>query len=170
MISWKALAVARAFLAVSGVLLIASACTDQDLRTPSGDLHRVARVFDGDTISLSGGEVVRYVGVDAPELNPESGEPECYAPEAARRNRELVGGHWVRLEADRTNRDVYGRLLRYVFVEDKFVNAELVREGYAYSYYRPPDVSRYEELLQLELAAEAAGRGLWGTCQKNVDP
>lgn len=158
------------FVCMVGCLFAVSACTARPERTPTEDFHWVERVIDGDTIALSNGEVVRYLAMDAPELDPESGEPECYAAEAAIHNRDLVEGRWIRLEADRTNRDAFGRLLRYVFVDGLFVNAELVREGFAYSYYRPPDTSRYEQLLRLELAAEAAERGLWGACDTEADP
>lgn len=147
-----------------------AACTSQPSRTPTAGRQRVERVVDGDTIALINGEFVRYLGVDAPELSPEGGDAECYALQAAARNRELVQGRWVQLEVDRTDRDSYGRWLRYVYVDGLFINAELVRGGFAYSLYRPPDTSRYDELLRLELEAEEHARGLWGVCQGDVAP
>lgn len=81
------------------------------------------------------------------------------------RNEELVGGKRVRLEMDSTNRDRYGRLLRYVYIDDVLINKVLVEEGFAYSSYYPPDLEHYDELLDLELAAEDAGRGLWSACR-----
>ena len=129
------------------------------------DLFLVSFVIDGDTILLESGESVRYLGIDAPETNHPRRGPECYGAEATERNRELVEGELVRLEFDTTDRDAYGRLLRYVYVDNTFVNALLVEEGFAYSYFYPPDTKHYAELLALELAAEVAGRGMWFACQ-----
>lgn len=129
------------------------------------DLFLVSLVIDGDTILLESGESVRYLGIDTPETNHPRRGSECYGPEATERNRELIEGKLVRLEFDTTDRDAYERLLRYVYVGNTFVNAVLVEEGFAYSYYYPPDTKHYDELLELELAAEAAGRGLWSACQ-----
>jgi micrococcal nuclease len=127
--------------------------------------HLVVHVIDGDTIVLESGDVVRYLGIDAPELDHSGTGPECFGQEAADRNRELVERKRVHLQSDVTDRDAYGRLLRYVFAQDTFVNAQLVREGYAFSSYYPPDVRHYEALLALELAAQEAGAGLWAACE-----
>jgi len=130
-----------------------------------GDLHLVSQVIDGDTIMLDSGESVRYLGMDTPETHHPIQGLECYGPEATERNRELVDGEAVRLEADTTDRDAYGRLLRYVYVGNTFINAVLVEEGFAYSSFYPPDTKHYDELLELELSAEAGGLGLWAACQ-----
>ncbi len=126
----------------------------------------VARVIDGDTMKLSDGRTVRYIGVDTPEVRRRRGgewvrEPEPYAVEATEANRRLVEGRAVRLEQDVQSHDRYGRLLVYVYVDDLFVNAELVRQGYAVPLTIPPNV-KYAELFR-ELAREArqAQRGLW---------
>ena len=119
---------------------------------------RVVRVIDGDTIEIAGGARVRYIGIDTPEVYPQT---EYYGPEAWVRNRELVGGEVVTLERDVTDKDRYGRLLRYVYIDSVFVNAELVRLGYARAISYPPD-TKYQELLsQLEDEAREAKRGLW---------
>ena len=55
---------------------------------------------------------------------------------------ELVAGKEVRLEKDKTGRDKYGRLLRYVYVDDVFVNKKLVRDGFAYAQAYSPDIGR----------------------------
>jgi len=127
--------------------------------------HLVVHVIDGETIVLESGEVVRYLGIDTPETVHPSKGTECYGPEASERNRQLVEDKWVRLEADQTDRDAYGRLLRYVYAGQTFVNAKLVEDGYAYSSYYPPDTKHYDELLTLELYAEEEGRGLWSACR-----
>lgn len=126
----------------------------------------VVRVIDGDTIEVDiGGTLykVRYIGINTPEtVHPTRGE-EPYGKEASAKNRELVDGKVVRLERDVSEADKYGRLLRYVWVGDLFVNAELVRLGYAQVVTYPPDVKYQDLFLQLQREAREAGRGLWGT-------
>jgi micrococcal nuclease len=127
----------------------------------------VLRVIDGDTIEvdLDGRtEDVRYIGVDTPET-VKPGEPvQCFGPEASAFNHELVEDRVVRLEFDHELRDVYGRLLAYVFTGGRFVNAELIEGGYARTLEIEPNTSRAEQLGRLEDAAGAAGRGLWDAC------
>jgi micrococcal nuclease len=126
--------------------------------------YLVVYVVDGETILLENGESVRYLGIDAPETQHPTRGLECFGPEATERNRQLVEGKFVRLEKDQTDRDNYDRLLRYVYVNDLFVNGLLIEEGYAFSYYYPPDLKHYQELLTLELKAEQKGLGLWSVC------
>ena len=118
---------------------------------------RVLRVIDGDTIVISGQYRVRYIGIDAPEV----GEP--YYEEATEYNRYLVGGKTVEMETDVTDKDRYGRLLRYVYVDGTFVNAELVRQGYATVYPRDrfPDNRYHDRLLEAQSEAQAARKGIW---------
>ncbi len=132
----------------------------------NGDFYVVMQVIDGDTIYLDNGESVRYLGINAPETQHPTKGNECYGVEATRRNSQLVEGKTVRLEKDVTDRDKYGRLLRYVFVNGIFVNAILVEEGFAYSSYYPPDTKYYKYLLEIELVAEKDGRGLWHDCSQ----
>ncbi len=127
----------------------------------------VDRVVDGDTIEVQLGgdeEDVRYIGIDTPESVKPDSPVECFGPEASERNHELVDGQRVRLVFDRERRDVYGRLLAYVYVGDDFINAELVRGGYARTLEIEPNTSRAEQLGRLEQEAADAGRGLWGAC------
>ncbi len=128
---------------------------------------RVVRVVDGDTIEVSidgRGDDVRYIGVDTPET-VKPGEPvECFGPEASEFNHELVEGRVVMLEFDRELRDVYDRLLAYVFVGDTFVNEELIRGGFARTLEIEPNTSRAGQLAEVEQQAGDDGRGLWGTC------
>jgi micrococcal nuclease len=124
----------------------------------------VVRIVDGDTIHVRIGdrtEKVRYIGVNTPEVHhPRKGE-EPGGREASRVNRDLVAGKHVRLEFDVRDRDRYGRLLAYVWLDDVMVNAELVRLGYAQVMTVPPNV-RYQQLfLKLQRDAREAGRGLW---------
>jgi len=117
----------------------------------------VTSVIDGDTVELADGRRVRYLGIDTPE----SGE--YYAEEATARNKELVEGKTVELQRGDRDQDEYGRLLRYVYVDGVFVNAELIAGGYAKAYIFEPD-DRYSQILvQLEQYAKMRERGLWAT-------
>jgi len=127
----------------------------------------VSRVVDGDTIEVDlGGEEedVRYIGIDTPETVKPDTPVQCYGPEASERNHELVEGQRVRLVFDRERRDVYGRLLAYVYVGDDFINGDLIEGGYARTLEIEPNTSRAEQLARLQREASDAGRGLWGAC------
>lgn len=113
------------------------------------------RVIDGDTIVIQGEERVRYIGIDAPERDEPLGQA------ATELNRKLVEGKRVRLERDVSDRDRYGRLLRYVYVDGTLVEAELVRQGLARVRAYPPDTKHHQELSALEQEARQAGRGVW---------
>ena len=123
--------------------------------------YLVTRVIDGDTIELANGEKVRYIGVDTPELHHPQKEVEYYAQEAYEANRRLVEGKRVRLELDVEERDRYGRILAYVYVDDLMVNEWLVANGYARVATFPPNVKYAERFLQLEREAHQAKVGLW---------
>ncbi len=101
---------------------------------------------------------MRYIGIDAPEVHPEL---EAFGLEAWEANRELVEGKIIYLERDMSETDKYGRLLRYVYVNDILVNAELVRTGLAYAKAYPPDTKYQDYLEELEQEARQASRGIW---------
>ncbi len=134
------------------LLLLICGCTSPP------DTALVIQVIDGDTIVIEGGYRVRYIGIDTPEIHPQL---DPYGMEALQANRELVEGKIVRLERDVSQTDRYGRLLRYVYVDGIFVNAELVRLGLAYAKAYPPDIKHQEDLEKLEGEARQAGRGIW---------
>ena len=101
---------------------------------------------------------MRYIGIDTPEVHPRL---EAYGREAWQANRKLVEGKKVRLERDVSEKDRYGRLLRYVYVDDVLVEAELVRQGLARAKAYPPDTKYQDYLEQLEAEAKKAGLGMW---------
>jgi len=119
---------------------------------------RLVRVLDGDTIEVEiEGRTyrVRYIGIDAPERG------QAFYAEAASANRRLVEGKPLRLVRDVSETDRYGRLLRYVFAGEVFVNRALVEGGYAQAMTVPPDVSCAGAFRAAEREARSAGRGLW---------
>lgn len=130
-------------------LLLPSSCK------PSAQSVTVVKVVDGDTIVIENGYHVRYIGVDSPEAD------ELYYSEAKQMNADLVEGKQVRLEADVTDKDKYGRLLRYIYADDVFVNAEMVRQGGAWASAYPPDVKYQVYLEAMENEARQLKRGFW---------
>lgn len=133
-------------------------------------LYEVFEVNDGDTITvnISGrAEKVRMIGVDTPELHHPQKPVQCFAAAASQFTKNLIGANSVRLEADQLddNRDLYGRLLRYVFLPDgTLVNAEIIKQGYGFAYTHFP-FARLEEFRHYERMARLDEQGLWGGCK-----
>lgn len=132
----------------------------------------VERVIDGDTIVLSTGQHVRYIGVDTPETKHPSKPVQCFGREASARNKELVEGKKILMEKDVSETDRYKRLLRYIYLpnpeasgEALFVNEYLVEQGYAQVISYPPDVKYHDMLLAAQRTAQDENRGLWGKCK-----
>ena len=127
----------------------------------------VTRAIDGDTIEVridGHTDEVRYIGIDTPETVKPGTPVQCFGPQSSALNHRLVEGRAVRLVFDRERRDVYGRLLAYVYVGSEFVNARLVRLGFARTLTIPPNVAHAGLFHRLARAAGRAGRGLWGAC------
>ena len=126
--------------------------------------YEVIRVIDGDTVELKNGERLRYNDIDTPETSHPSKPIECYGPEASKKNKELVEGETILVELGNPEKDRYGRLLGYVYIDDLFVNAELVRGGYAEvnSYGNPG--SKIAELINIERDSKLKSTGLWSSC------
>ena len=124
---------------------------------------KVVDVVDGDTIKVlldQDGQTytVRYIGMDTPESTT---RVEYFGVEASAKNSELVYGKTVTLIKDVSETDVYGRLLRYVLVENIFVNYELVAQGYANTASYPPDIACIPTFQEAEQKASASKLGLW---------
>ncbi len=112
---------------------------------------------------------MRYIGVDTPESVKPGTAVECFAKRASAANARLVDGERVRLVLDAEPRDRYGRLLAYVYRarDDLFVNAALVRRGYAVPLTIPPNVEHADEFRSLAAKARENGRGLWSACRSS---
>lgn len=137
------------FLSIFSLLL--TTCTPR----LAEDTYAVAKVIDGDTIELTSGEKLRYIGIDTPE------KAEPFYQEAKNFNRKLVEGKKIRIEFDVQKRDKYGRLLGYVYVDDIFVNAELLKAGLAVLYTYPPNVKYVDYFTQLQKEARQLKSGIW---------
>jgi len=115
---------------------------------------QVSEVIDGDTFKIAG-QSIRLIGINSPEV----GEP-CYL-EAKDKLKEIIKGKKIRLEKDVEDKDGYGRLLRYVYVDNLFVNSEMVRLGLAKFEEIKPNTKYSELFLDLENKARKAGRCIW---------
>ncbi len=159
----------RAYL--TGVVLGLSALFAAALShaSPGGcDYHRVSRVIDGDTFVIDTGERVRLIGVDTPETVDPRTDVEWFGREASAALKGLIGGRRVCLKRDRDgtiDRDRYGRLLRYAYVDDLFVNREMILRGYAFAYTKYP-FQYLEEFREAQRYARLNNRGLWNTAER----
>ena len=128
--------------------------------------YEVKRVIDGDTFELSDGDVVRLLGIDAPE------EKECYAEEAKEALKKILEGKEVELRKDVTGVDDFGRLLRYAILQKAsplenniLIDEYMVNGGYAEMQNNPKDKLYYGLLLEKQEQAKKAKKGLWGECE-----
>jgi micrococcal nuclease len=157
--------VAALVLALAGVVWV------ERSGHPPIEAGTVVRVVDGDTIIVRGPggrtEDVRLIGIDTPETVDPRRPVGCYGPEASAFTKHLLTGRTVILRYDRETHDRYGRFLAYVWLAGRhaqFVNAELVRRGYARSYPFPPNTAHEALFAALERQAAIGGQGLWGVC------
>jgi len=119
--------------------------------------HFVVKVLDGDTIELENGDKIRLLGIDAPEIG------EAFSQEAKLALEEILLGNIVKIEKDENlDKDKYGRLLRYVFLEEKLVNCEMVKLGLAKSM-AGKDVKYYECFEKAEEEARIKKVGIWSS-------
>ena len=167
--------VAAGLAAALASLLVSHKPADHRQARADTGFHRVAYVYDGDTIKLDNGERARLIGIDAPEAHDNEkllrdvrrrridGRAQlAMGKEAARFARSLLAHQQVRLEYDVEERDKYGRLLAYVYLADgTFANEKILREGYAYPLTIPPNVRHADEFKRWFDEAREEERGLW---------
>lgn len=142
------------------------------------NLYQVTAVVDGDTFKvLINGvqETIRLIGIDTPETVDPRKPVQCFGMEASNKAKALLTGKKVRLEADSTQGelDKYGRLLRYVFLEDgTFFSKLMISEGYAREYTYDSAYKYQADFKKAELDAKTAKRGLWAddACLAAVQP
>lgn len=145
-----------------------SANTNVKINVENLQKVKVLRVIDGDTIELENGQKVRYIGIDTPETVDPRRDLQCFGKEASLYNKTLVEGKEIYLEKDISQTDRYGRLLRYIYLEENgiSINEQLVKEGYAVASSYPPDIKYQEKLRLTEQEARNNQKGLWqeGVC------
>lgn len=161
-------------LAYFGVRSLPSAKTSAAAKV---EFFYVQRVVDGDTLKLSGGQRVRLIGVDTPEVHysdklvrdarksrKDIKAIQSLGRKASEFTNNLCMGKKVRLEFDVEKRDRYKRLLAYVYLEDgTFVNARILEEGFGQVMTIPPNVKYSEYFLKLQREARARNKGLWSS-------
>jgi micrococcal nuclease len=162
------------------VLLLVMGCRGLDsVEIIAGDhcardrSETVACTRDGDTVEVGvcGGEAVRLLGINSPEIAHDGTEvDECFGPEAAAWMEERLVGVDVRLEFDATCADTYGRTLAYVWTtdedgEESLLNAEILRAGYARVYEDFSDIRLIDTLRAAQEDAQATNSGLWAVCE-----
>jgi len=142
----------------------------QSVASPAPGFYKVVRDVDGDTIvvSMDGkDETIRFIGVDTPETHKPNTPVQCFGPQASDFTSKAVTGKTVQLVADPTNddRDKYGRLLRYVYLEDgSLLEQTLVAQGYGFAYVSFP-FQKKADFIAAQQQAQAAKLGLWSACQ-----
>lgn len=137
------------------VLILLSSCSTESI-------FIVSNVVDGDTLDVDIGRV-RLSGINTPETG------QCYYQEAKDALKNLTLNKEVVLEKDVDNYDKYGRLLRYVYVNETFVNGYLVENGYAIVFDRYNETTnRYDELKELENIAKENKLGVW-SCESSEE-
>jgi len=124
--------------------------------------YTVKWVNDGDTIVLTNGWRVRYIGINAPEIDHENQKAQPYGYLARSFNKKLVLSQKIVLEFDEERHDRYGRLLAYIYLADgSFLNSRMLENGMAYYLYRRPNVKYDKRLLKKQQDAMRAHKGLW---------
>jgi endonuclease YncB( thermonuclease family) len=146
----------RFFLAVVFLFLVAAGHSSAQTR------YRVKWVNDGDTIVLTNRWRVRYIGIDAPEIDHQNQKAQPYAYASRSFNKRLVSSGKIDLEFDEERRDRYGRVLAYIFLADgSFLNARMLENGLAYYLYRKPNLKYDKRLLKAQRDGMKAQQGLW---------
>jgi micrococcal nuclease len=148
------------------------------IKATSGGAYDVASVTDGDTIKvriIGKLETIRLIGIDTPETVDPRKPVQCFGKEASNQAMTIFKDKKVRLEVDPTqgDSDQYGRLLRYVFLEDgTFVNKKMIEDGFAHEYTFQSKPYKYQaEFKDAEKSAAASLRGLWApqSCNGNTE-
>jgi len=143
------------------------------IKSAQDNLYKVVKVVDGDTVAVEINgkkETIRLIGINTPETVDPRRPVECFGIEASNKAKEILTGKRIKLEADSIvgERDKYGRLLRYIFLEDGTnFNKMMISEGYAYEYTYDLSYKYQGEFKQAEKEATEAKKGLWadGVCE-----
>ena len=146
----------RPYSAIWAIILLSVACS-KNVTTPT---YKCIKVIDGDTIVVENVGKVRLIGVNAPEIKDRHRGVQRFGMESTTFTEQNLLGKQVRLEYDVTRVDKFGRTLAYVYVDDTFFNAELVKQGYALVFAKYP-FKYLDEFRRLEMDAKKNGRGLW---------
>ncbi len=124
----------------------------------------VSKIYDGDTFKTQAGEKVRLLGINTPETARDDKPGEPLADRATAELKRLIEGKTVRLAFDTEQKDRYGRLLAHIYLRDgTWINREMIKRGFAYSYIFAPNFKQSSELLESERKARGEKLGIWAT-------
>ena len=141
------------------------------LSSPSRQLHRVARVYDGDTIVLENGKHVRLLGLNTPEIGGYQNDEEPGGMAAKKWLQALLQKNKVLLEFDHVRQDKYKRLLAHVFLPNgKHINLAILENGLAAVSIIPPNGRYTDQLVQAQQNAERQKLGIWSMPEYQVKP
>lgn len=128
---------------------------------------KVTYIYDGDTIQVNG-QKIRLIGVDTPESEwkDKGVQEECFAKESSGFLKGLLMNQTVFLKPDPATpeKDKYDRFLAYVYLGNRFINAEIVEKGYGFAFTTFPNTQK-EKFISLEKRAKEKKLGLWGKCR-----
>jgi micrococcal nuclease len=157
-----------ATVALAVVLTIGYMAIGQDTNSPdlTENEARVIKVADGDTITINyqgQEEKVRLIGIDTPEsVHPDRSKNVPFGKVASDFTKSHLLGEVIQIELDAQERDKYGRLLAYVYLDGKMFNETLLEEGMAVLSTYPPNVKYVDRFTDLERTAREKNKGLWG--------
>jgi micrococcal nuclease len=156
-------------LAIISIAAALTGCSPAPATAPTSERVDVTAVIDGDTIQVataSARERVRLIGIDTPEIGRNGQPGECYAEQAREFLDELVYGKTVELVGDPTQGDVdtYGRLLRHVLIDGQSASLAALSAGAGREYTYDTDYTDQQAHRNAEIAAKAAGNGMWSAC------
>lgn len=166
------------YLYRAGLLVLLTGCSGQAVTNPQAPPGHamVVAVADGDTITVriaGRTEIVRLIGLDTPEVGHHDTQVECFGPEASQATKQLLPvGTTVRLTRGPEARDVYNRLLAYVWRTDDnlLVNLHLVTNGYADTLNIAPNITHADAFHAAAQQARNRGLGLWSACATGSPP
>ena len=121
----------------------------------------VTRVYDGDTVRLADGRIIRLIGINTPETGKGARQSELMADEASARLQALTGAGGISLTLGLEPQDRYGRWLGHLWRQNELISAQLIREGYGYQISIPPNLNYRDCLMEAEQVARQASLGVW---------
>ena len=137
------------FLIISTILLAFT------VSAKKSETFLVTKIIDGDTIKIEAGQIIRLICINTPERGEDGYE------EASNYLKALILNKKIKIKKDISETDVYGRLLRYVYLNNKLVNELVVRNGYGVAYPYEPDKRLCPQILKAEQKAKKEHLGLW---------
>ncbi|MFZ5642292.1 MAG: thermonuclease family protein [Bacillota bacterium] len=156
----------KKIMAALSLLFLLAGCGVNERTPGKGEKWvKVSRVIDGDTFEIINSgkkERVRMIGIDTPETVKPGAKVEPLGPEASSYTKKAIEGKKVRIELDVQERDKYGRILAYVYLEDgALLNARLLEEGLAVIMTVPPNVRMADDFYKLQKNAREHKKGVW---------